>query len=111
MADQREPPMAVAMQWVARVFAVSLMMVLPGLGGQWLDSRWQTRFVGIAGFVLGLVGGMAYLIAMTRRDDLGRHEAARRKVGDGKIGEGTHNEHSAKQEASHERPDVGDSQQ
>ncbi len=98
--------MAVAMQWVARVFAVSLMMVLPGLGGQWLDARWQTRFLGIAGFVLGLVGGMAYLIAVTRQAD-----AAHRKYRDGTSGDGTRNEKSAKQEATHERSRPGDSQQ
>ena len=46
-----------AMQWVSRVFAASLMMVLPGLGGQWLDRRWGTRFMGLVGFGLGLSAG------------------------------------------------------
>jgi hypothetical protein len=61
------PPMAIAMQWVARIFAMSLMMVGPGVGGQWLDGRWQTRVFGPAGFVLGMVAGVAYLIAITRK--------------------------------------------
>lgn len=78
MSDQREPPMAVAMQWVARVFAASLMMVLPGLGGQWLDDRWQTRFLGVVGFVMGLVGGVAYLIAVTRQADVARRSTSGR---------------------------------
>jgi hypothetical protein len=59
--------MAVAMQWVSRIFATSLMMVGPGLGGQWLDGRWQTRVFGPAGFVLGMVVGVIYLIAVTRQ--------------------------------------------
>jgi hypothetical protein len=58
--------MAIAMVWVARIFAAALMMFLPGLGGQWLDRRWGTGFLGPVGFVLGLVGGMMFLIAATR---------------------------------------------
>lgn len=61
--------MALAMQWVARIFAVSLLMILPGLGGQWLDVRFGTGFLAIVGFALGLVCGMAYLIAATRAEE------------------------------------------
>jgi hypothetical protein len=42
------------------------MMCLPGLGGQMLDRRWGTQFIGLAGFVIGLVFGVVYLIAITR---------------------------------------------
>jgi hypothetical protein len=59
--------MAAAMHWVARIFAAALMMFLPGLGGQWLDQHWGTRFLGLVGFAVGLVGGVAYLIAATRQ--------------------------------------------
>jgi hypothetical protein len=61
--------MALAMMWVSRVIAASLMMSLPGLGGTWLDARWGTKFLGAAGFVLGLVSGAVYLIAVTRQAD------------------------------------------
>ncbi len=70
--------MALAMQWVARVFAAALMMCLPGVGGQWLDRLWGTQFFGPAGFVLGLIGGVVYLIAVTRAAD----KARRAKFGD-----------------------------
>jgi hypothetical protein len=69
MAEEPVHPMAAAMQWVARVFAAALMMCLPGIGGQRLDARWGTSWIGPAGFVAGLVGGMAYLIAATRAAD------------------------------------------
>jgi hypothetical protein len=59
--------MALAMAWVARIFAATVMMVAPGVGGQWLDGRWQTRVFGPVGFVLGLVAGIAYFIAVTRK--------------------------------------------
>ena len=72
MAEGADHPMAIAMQWVARVFAATLMMILPGLGGQWLDRRWGTGFLGLAGFVLGLIGGVAYLITVTRAADAAR---------------------------------------
>jgi hypothetical protein len=105
MSDHREPPMAVAMQWVARVFAASLMMVLPGLGGQWLDDRWNTKFVGAAGFVVGLVGGVVYLIAVTRQTEDARR-IARRVSGGGASGGGDASK-SAKHEATQEHMGPG----
>jgi hypothetical protein len=65
-------PMAAAMQWVARIFAAAFMMFLPGLGGQWLDKRWGTHFLGLVGFAVGLVGGVVYLISATRQADAAR---------------------------------------
>lgn len=64
-------PVSEAMTWVSRVLAVAAMMVLPGLGGQWLDKRWGTGFLGAVGFIFGLVSGMAYLLAMTKRQPRG----------------------------------------
>jgi hypothetical protein len=66
--------MAVAMQWVARITAAAVMMFLPGVGGQWLDARLGTGFIGPAGFVVGLVGGMMYLIAATKSADAQRKQ-------------------------------------
>jgi hypothetical protein len=56
--------MAVAIQWVAKITTVSLEMVLPGLGGVWLDKQWGTSFLGLAGFVLGLIVGVWHLLQM-----------------------------------------------
>lgn len=65
--SSNEPsPLSEAMVWVSRILAVTAAMVLPGLAGQWLDKRWGTSFLGIAGFILGLVSGMAYLLTMTK---------------------------------------------
>lgn len=72
MADDADHPMAIAMQWVARVLAATLMMSVPGFAGQWLDRRWGAGFLGLAGFVFGLIGGVAYLIAVTRAADAAR---------------------------------------
>jgi hypothetical protein len=74
MAEPSDHPMALAMQWVGRIFAAALMMSLPGIGGQWLDRHWKTGFLGPAGFLLGLTAGMAYLIAATRQTDLKRRK-------------------------------------
>jgi hypothetical protein len=82
MPNGRDNPMAIAMQWVSRVFAASLMMVLPGLGGRWLDERWGTWFIGACGFVLGMVSGVVYLIGVTRAVDASR-KARRPNPGDG----------------------------
>jgi hypothetical protein len=64
--------MAVAMQWVGRIFAAVLVMCLPGLAGQALDRRCGTHIIGPAGFVVGLVAGVAYLIAFTRKTEAER---------------------------------------
>jgi hypothetical protein len=69
--------MAAAMEWVARIFAAALMMCLPGFGGQWLDRLWGTSFIGLAGFAIGLVGGMMYLIAATKAIDARRKRTSR----------------------------------
>jgi hypothetical protein len=62
----RNSPSAEAMEWVSRIAAVALMMVLPGLGGQWLDGRLGTKFVALLGFALGVTSGIAYLVMITK---------------------------------------------
>jgi hypothetical protein len=74
--------MAAAMQWVARIVAAALMMSLPGIGGQWLDARWGTGFIGPLGFVVGLIGGMMYLIAATKAADAERKRKLNRTRGE-----------------------------
>jgi hypothetical protein len=55
-------PVARAYHWVSIVTTAVAFMVLPGLGGQWLDGQWGTRFLALLGFSLGLVGGVGYLL-------------------------------------------------
>lgn len=74
--------MAAAMEWVARVFASAVMMCAPGLGGLWLDHRLGTSFLGPVGFVVGLVGAMAYLIAATRAAERMRRASQRDQLDD-----------------------------
>ena len=64
----KQHPMAAAMQWVSRILAAALMMVLPGLAGQWLDGKLETSFLTLVGFAFGLIGSMYYLIAITKRE-------------------------------------------
>ena len=58
--------MAEAFDWVARIMAVTLVMLLPGLGGQWIDKRLGTNFLVLVGFAFGLTVGVAYLIWLTQ---------------------------------------------
>lgn len=62
-----ESPIAVAYMWATRVFTVTLMMVLPALAGGWADLSWGTApgFT-LLGAVIGLVGGVSHLLAITR---------------------------------------------
>ena len=60
-------PVGEAMQWVARITAVGIEMVLPGLAGQWLDRQFGTSpFLVLSGFILGIVAGMWHLLVMTK---------------------------------------------
>jgi hypothetical protein len=55
-----------AYQWVGRILAVVAEMVVPGLVGRYLDDRWGTSFLTLAGFGLGLTVGIYHLVVMTR---------------------------------------------
>ena len=65
-------PMGIAMEWAARIMAVALEMVLPGLAGMWLDRKLGTRFLVLVGFAFGLTAGMWHLIRATREMKGGR---------------------------------------
>lgn len=66
---EQRSPLALAMEWVSRIFVVGLEMVLPGLGGGWLDDRWGTKpLLTLVGFGLGIAGGLAHLLLMTSAD-------------------------------------------
>lgn len=60
------PPIAEALAWVSRITSVGLLMVLPILGGRWMDERWQTRFGSQVGLVLGLTLGLLQLWGIAR---------------------------------------------
>lgn len=62
----RFSPMGLAMDWVSRILAVALEMILPGLVGQWLDTRWGTQFLALLGFALGVSLGVWHLLVMTK---------------------------------------------
>ncbi len=67
-------PMASAMIWVSRIFAISAEMILPGLLGQWLADRWGIPFLVLLGFALGISLGLWHLILITRAADRARIE-------------------------------------
>lgn len=59
-------PLALAAEWVGRILAVGLEMVLPGLGGKWLDDRWGSGpLLTLVGFGLGMTIGIWHLLIMT----------------------------------------------
>lgn len=69
MPESREPSpkarsIALAYEWVARITAVALIMVLPGVAGRWLDVRFGTGFLALIGFAIGFCVGFAALLSM-----------------------------------------------
>jgi len=59
-------PMAVAMEWVAKITTVALEMFLPAVLGGYLDHRWGTSFLSLIGLVAGVTFGIWHLIQMTK---------------------------------------------
>lgn len=58
--------LSLGLTWAYRIIAVAAEMVLPGLAGAWLDRRFGTGFLALAGFGLGVSLGLWHLIVMTR---------------------------------------------
>jgi hypothetical protein len=50
------------MNWVSRITTVGLMMVLPAVGGRWLDARRGTSHWALIGLVFGLAVGLWQLL-------------------------------------------------
>ena len=73
MADERpnRDPLAAAMEWVAKITTVGLEMVLPAVGGKYLDSRLGTTYWVLVGLVLGFSVGFWHLLQLTRTPDRG----------------------------------------
>lgn len=61
----KPPPIALALEWVSRIIAIALVMVLPGMGGAWLDKRLGTAWLAPLGFVFGMMLGIWYLLVAT----------------------------------------------
>lgn len=59
-------PIGLALEWVSRIFAVVMVMVLLGLFGQWLDGQFGTGFLVLVGFGVGLTAGIWLLLSMTK---------------------------------------------
>lgn len=80
-APDNRSPVAIAAMWASRIMTVSLEMVLPGVGGWWLDSRLGvTPLFTFVGFLLGVSMGMWHLIVMTRPDGQDADETSRRRA-------------------------------
>ena len=57
--------MVLAMEWVSRITTISLEMVLPALGGYWLDTSWGTKpLFTLLGAALGPAVGFWHLIRL-----------------------------------------------
>ncbi|NBP88162.1 MAG: AtpZ/AtpI family protein [Planctomycetia bacterium] len=64
MTPRQSSPVGDAFAWAGRIMAVGLIMVLPGVGGSWLDDRLDTTWCEPAGFVIGFTAGLTSLIRM-----------------------------------------------
>ncbi len=54
------------MEWVAKITTVGLEMILPAVGGRYLDLRWDTNYWVLIGLAFGGTVGFWHLLKMTR---------------------------------------------
>jgi len=59
-------PIAAAMEWVTKITTVGLEMVLPAVGGAFLDKRLSTNYWALVGLGFGVVFGIWHLLQMTK---------------------------------------------
>jgi ATP synthase protein I len=59
-------PLALAMEWVSKITTVALEMVLPTVGGGYLDRRLGTTYWTLIGVIVGFLVGMWHLLQMTK---------------------------------------------
>jgi len=87
VTDERpgSDPMALALEWVTKITTVGLEMVLPAVGGGYLDRRLNTTYWTLIGLVFGVVFGMWHLLQMTRPKNGGG--SSRKRTSGGTSGE------------------------
>ena len=68
-SPRRPPPIAVAVEWVAKITTVALEMVLPAVASGYLDRRLGTRYWVLVGLVVGMVTGLYHLLQMVRKPE------------------------------------------
>ena len=66
MTASEPSPIAAAIAWVSRITTIALAMVAPGVVGGWLDKRLGTTWLGLVGLAIGLAGGLALLVNLTK---------------------------------------------
>jgi hypothetical protein len=72
--------MAKAIELISRVLAAAVIIVAPGLLGQYLDKRLGTSYLVLLGFGLGLAVGMTYLLLLARQLDAEQKRAERESL-------------------------------
>jgi ATP synthase protein I len=66
MSNSSPNSLPTAMEWVSRITTVSFELVIPGVLGNWLDAYFNTHFLALLGFALGMVVGFWHLMLMTK---------------------------------------------
>lgn len=64
MTEPQIPSIGEAFTWVGRITAIGLVMVLPGITGDWLDQQLETTILEPVGFLLGFVLGITSVVRL-----------------------------------------------
>ncbi|MEC8556017.1 MAG: hypothetical protein VXZ82_13495 [Planctomycetota bacterium] len=58
---------AEGIEWLSRTITILIVMVGPGLLGQWLDRRLRTNYLALVGLGVGVTLGTYILILLAKR--------------------------------------------
>ena len=64
MTEPQISPIGAAFTWVGRITAIGLVMVLPGITGDWLDQQLETTIFEPVGFLLGFILGLTSVVRL-----------------------------------------------
>lgn len=77
-----------AMNALSRTLAAGVIMLAPGVAGYFADDYFGTTYLTLAGFVLGMIIGIAVLLAQARISDRQRRQRSRSSTSDDSSGNG-----------------------
>ncbi len=71
-----------AIDTFSRTLAVGVLMLVPGGAGYYADRWLGTNFLTMVGFILGMIAGIGILIVQSKKMELERKAALKKKLED-----------------------------
>ncbi len=64
--EQSRAAISTGFEVYSQVLTAALMMAIPAAAGYWIDTQWNLMLLGPIGIVVGIAGGVMYLVRKTK---------------------------------------------